>query len=410
MQDFKYLIIGGGIAGTTAAETIRQNDSDGSIAIVNEEPYRLYSRVMLSKQNWFLEKVPFKQIWLKTEEWYQEKNIIFIGGKTAIALDKDGKTVSLNDGEKIRYEKLLIATGAKTRLWSVQGADKNGVHYCRTLDEAKGIMTEVKTAQKAIVIGSGFVSFEMAEMLKMSGLEVTIVMREDHYWEPTLEKEGSDIVEKAITDFGISLVKNTEVQEVLGENSVKGVLLKNGGKIDCDLIVCGIGIVFDNNWLDQANINTDHGIVTNEFLETDQENIWAAGDIAEHKDIILEETTQLCNWTNAREHGRIAGLNMVGEKTPYKFVSFYNAQGMGINIAFIGNIRPTENKIVIQRNDPETNSYGQLIILNDELVGGTLINRAPEVGTVVNLIKNNIKIDQKHEELTDPHFDLKSLL
>ncbi|MCK5027352.1 MAG: NAD(P)/FAD-dependent oxidoreductase, partial [Candidatus Pacebacteria bacterium] len=351
MQEFKYLIIGGGIAGTTAAETVRQKDSEGSIAIVNDEPYRLYSRVMLSKQNWFLGKIPFERIWLKTEKWYQEKNIAFLGGKTATSLNKENKTVTLDNGDIVKYEKLLIATGGQARMWPVQGANKQGIHYCRTLDQGKGILNASKTAKKAVIIGSGFVSFEIAELFKLSGIDVTIVMREDHYWEPLLEKAGADIVEKAIAVFGIHLIKNVEVQEVLGKDHVESVLLKNGEKIDCDIIVCGIGIVFDNTWLQDTGIEINRGIVTNEYLETTQPDIWAAGDIAEYDDIILEECLQMCNWANAREHGRIAGLNMAGEKTPYKFVSFYNAQGMGMNIAFIGNIRPSENKIVIQRND-----------------------------------------------------------
>ena len=148
MQNFKYLIIGGGVAGVTAAETIRQNDPTGTIGIVSDEPYILYSRVMLSKPNFFLGKVPFDQVWLKGEEWYKENNISFLGGKTVGSLDSKNKEIKLINGDSssIFYEKLLIATGTATRKAAMPGAYKKGVHYLRSLEDGKGIMENIKTA------------------------------------------------------------------------------------------------------------------------------------------------------------------------------------------------------------------------------------------------------------------------
>src|SRR3989344_6121149 len=134
MEKYKYLMIGGGAAGTSAAETIRQKDSVATIAIVSNEIHPLYSRVMLSKPNFFLGKIPFEQIWLKGEKWYSDNSITFIGGKTADFLDPTNKVVTLNSSEKIKYEKLLIAVGVRTKTWQTNGSDKKGIYFLRTLE------------------------------------------------------------------------------------------------------------------------------------------------------------------------------------------------------------------------------------------------------------------------------------
>src|SRR3989338_11359779 len=137
MHDIDYVIVGGGIAGTTAAETIRKNDNNGTIAIISDEPHRLYSRIMLSKPNFFLEKIPFDSIWLKSESWYKDNFIQFFSGTKAVWLNTVSKIVDLNDGIQIHYGKLLLAVGGCARRWDVRGGEKKGIAYLRSLDEAK---------------------------------------------------------------------------------------------------------------------------------------------------------------------------------------------------------------------------------------------------------------------------------
>ena len=459
-NEYEYLIIGGGVAGATAAETIRQKKSTASVAVINDEPYALYSRVMLSKPSFFLGKIPFDQVWLKGAEWYKEHNITFLGGKKAFNIDAINKTVSLapynncdktdsiyphkgyalsrkgilenfrqtnksakncnrscytglDDGTKYGYKKLLIATGVCPKKWEVAGADKKGVYYLRTLDDGKAIMEAVKSAKRAITIGGGFISFEMAELLKMAGLETTAVIRESYFWEPTLDEASGRMIEKALKDRGVKITYKAEVSEISGKDEVEGIVLKDGRRIECDMIICGIGAVCEAGWLKSSELKLNRGILTNEYLETSLPDVWAAGDVAEFKDLILDETVQLGNWVNAREQGRIAGLNMIGEKTPFKFVSFYSTQGFGISIAFIGDARPGPERIVIKRGSPEANSYARIIILNKgdrkEVEGATLINRTGEMSAIAKLIESNIDVSQKLKELADPNFALKSL-
>jgi NAD(P)H-nitrite reductase large subunit len=409
MQKFKYVIVGGGIAGTTAAETIRQIDPDGSIVIITDEPYPLYSRPTLSKPFFLSENPPRVNVWLKDPDWYEKNRIVLASGKSATALDVAAKTVTVGD-ESFGYEKLLLVLGAHARRWTTPGAGKKGVCYLRTLDEAKVIAGVMKTAKHAVVIGSSCVAFEAIEDLRLTGIEVTVIMLERYFWEPMLDEEGGRIVEKALADAGVTIMRQSEVKEVLGGENVEGVITKNGEKVDCDMILCGIGVVFPVDWVKTAGVNVDRGIVVNEYMETGAPDVWAAGDAAEYNDIVISGQCMAGNWMSAREQGRISGLNMAGKRESFKLVSFYTSHGFGLNIAFGGDIRLLSDRTTIGRGSAESGSHTRLILHDGKIVGVTLVNRVFELGTIVKLIGNRADVSTKLKELADPEFDLKQLL
>lgn len=409
-QHFTYLIIGGGLAGTTAAETIRQHDTDGSLAIVSDEPYHLYSRVMLSKPSFFLKKVPFDTVWLKKDEWYDEKKVTFIGGRRVTHIDPENKIATLDDQSHVSYEKLLLAVGADARIWSPPGAaDKKGIYPLRTLDHCKSILERLDNTEKSMTIGGGIISLEVAELLKESGKEVTMLIREDHYLAHTLDEESAAVIEKAIIEHDISLIKNAVVAEVHGDEYVQSVTLEDGQTIEADMIVTGIGVESDLQWLTDSGVEVRRGIVADEYLQTNHPDIYTAGDIAEFNDLLLEETAQFGSWSNAREQGKAAGLNMVGKHQPFKYVSFYNTQILGNNVAFVGDVRKLDDRIIIERSRPEKNSYVRILIVGKELVGATLINQTDEMRALTDLIQNNVDVSDKHAALADPNVDLASI-
>lgn len=410
MEKVKYLIIGGGVAGTTAAETIRQHDSEGSCAIVSEEPHRLYSRVMLSKPNFLLKKVPFDRVWLKQEDWYATNNITLLAGKKAVALDAEKKTISLSDGTAIEYEKLLLALGRCVRLWDIPGADKKGVYYLRTLDHAKQLAENMQTAKKVVMIGGGFIGFEMCDMLKLAGIDVTIILRGSHYWRTLLDENSSRLVEQALEKGGVKILYDTEVKEVRGGETVEAVALQDGTVLPCDMIIAGIGTYCPLEWLSNSGIETSRGIVTDEYLATSIPDVWAAGDSTEFKDIILGEYSQLGSWANAQAQGKVAALNMCGKHEQFKFVSFHIVQGFGIGIAFAGDTRLTPEKETVIRASTDGNSYERILLKNGKVVGAALINGARDLSPIVKLIESGTDISENRAELSDPSFLLTALL
>jgi len=419
MQQYKYLIIGGGVAGMTAAETLRQKDKESRIGIISDEPHLFYSRIMLSKPNFFLGKIPFDQIWLRKEEWYTQNKIDLISGHLATKLDTNAKTITLSDGQVLQYEKLLLATGGEARKWPLPNSNKEGICYLRDLSEVQKLIEGVKATKQAIAIGSGFVSFEMCEMMRLAGLEVTLVMREPYYWYPLLDIESAKMIEKALEEGGVKILRESEVAEILGQDHIEGVILKDGAQIPCQLALIGIGLVCNLDWLKEAGIETNKGILANEYLETNIRDIYAAGDVAEFNDLVLGEKIQLGNWVNAQMQGKTAANNMLEEhgatsliiKKPFRMVSFYTCIGFGLNIAMSGDVRVKPEYKIIKRGSPEINSFARIIVdQNDEIIGATFINRTQDMGPINKLIESDFKVTGFEYKLSDINFDIKSLL
>lgn len=410
MESADYLIIGGGIAGTTAADTIRAKDAIGSITIISDEPYRLYSRILLSKPNFFLEKIPFDQIWLKKESWYAEANVTLLAGTKAAALDSARQTVTLEDGRAISYKKLLIAIGGCVRTLSIPGADKNGIFYLRTLDDTKAVIAATKRAKRAIVIGGGFVSFEMCDMLRLAGIDVTLLLREPYYWQTMLDEPSGKILERALEKGGVKILREVEAAEFTGDASLNGVMLKNGKRLDADFVIAGIGISCPIDFIARAGVPANRGVLVDEYLASSTPNVWGAGDAAEFKDVILGEQIQLGNWVNAQMQGRVAGLNMAGEKTSFRMVSFYTTQGFNVTIAFVGDSRPLPDRTIIARGSAESNSYARILIKDHFVIGATLINRTHELGPLTKMIEKKIDIAVRTNELADANINLATIL
>ncbi len=410
MAEKKYLIIGGGVAGTTAAETVRQLDPGGEITIVSTEPHIFYSRIMISKPHFFLGKVPFDQIWLRKEAWYADKKINFIGGRTAAKFDTAARTATLDDGRVLNYDKLLLAIGVQARRWTVPGADKKGVFYVRTLEDGQGLMAAAKASKQAVVIGGGAIGFEMCELWKLSGLETTLIIREPHYWDPVLDEPSGRMIEDALEKNGIKVIRNQYVTEAYGGEAMEGVVLQDGTRLPCQAAAVGIGGMCPFGPAQEAGIKCNRGVVTNEFLETSAPDVWAAGDAAEYYDQIFEEQTQFGSWSNAQMQGRIAGQNMAGRRTPYRAVTFYAVSGLGINIAFVGTVAPVPGRQIIARGSREANAYARLIMKQGRLVGATMLNRTAEIGPLAKLIEKKLDLSARLAELADPKFDLKTLV
>jgi len=409
MERYKYLIIGGGIAGTTAAETLRKDDPTGRVAIVSDEPHPLYSRIMLSKPNFFLEKVPFDTIWMRKAESYAEKGIDFLGGKSAVTLDSKAKKVTLDDGSELEYEKLLLALGCPVRQLAVPGIDKKGINYVKTIEDARAIIANVKKAKAAVVIGSGFIGFEMCDMLHLAGLKVDSVIREKYFWEPVLDEPAGRILERKMAAEGIVIHTASEVAEVRGGDWVEGVTLKDGTAIDCQMVILAVGVSFRGEWLKAAGLEVRRGIVADEKLQTNLPDVWTAGDVAEFQDVIMEECLMCGTWINAQMQGKTAAMNMMGRGETYRQLSSYTAHGFGLNIGFVGNVWRGEGRELIGRGDGDSGKYAGIVLRGNRLVGAFMVDRPGDMAPLKRLIDSKMNISGFRDKLADPTADLAAL-
>lgn len=404
MQNYKYVIVGGGIAGTTAAETIRKIDSEGKIAIISDEPHPLYSRVLLSKPKWVLGEQPFDNVWLKTDTWYIENNIHLFRGIAATHLDGATKQITLADGDVLVYEKLLLATGAHSRKWNVPGAEKKGVMCLRTVDDAKAIGKAVQGDPcHVVMIGSSCVSFEIIEILIARGFTVTEVMREKHFFEPQLSQNEATLIERELEKNNVEVIRENEVAEILGGDRVERVRLKDGREIACGLVLPFIGVELPISWIQEAGVATHKGIYANEFLETNVPDVYTAGDTSENWDAMLGETAIMGNWMSARLQGEVAGKNMVAttcaERVPFEQVSFHTSHGFGHQIGWVGDTRPLSDRKIFHYPSDKPGTHARVLVKDGRVMGGTSINRPDLMGVFTKMIKEKQNFTGRLHEL-----------
>ena len=407
----KYIIIGGGIAGTTAAETIRSQDKRGEILIIDEESYPLYSRIML--KSLITDEMAEEQMFLKNPEFYKDNHIELLSNRKVVSVNTEQKRIILDNNQEVAYDKLLIASGAKPRECPIP-TDARGVFYFRKLDDAKELKKYIleNKPKKALIIGGGFISLELSSAFLKFNIESSILIREPYYWANMLDEDSSRIVKQTWEKNGIKIIDNEELGEIKSQDGrIVGIKTKNGKDFECDILCVGIGVYSDLKYLETSGIKSNRGVIANEYLETNIPDIWTAGDVAEFYDPILEEQVQLGNWMNAFAQGKSVGLNMTGQRQVFRTVSFYAAKPIfGTNIVFIGDASPKDKDIIIQRGSYEQNKVCRIFIEIDEIVGATLVNWSDDREEILELIKRNVKVGDKLEQMKDSNFDLKTLL
>ena len=421
MKKVKYLIIGGGIAGTTAAEFIRMNDSSGSITIVMEEPEALYSRVLLP--HYLRDQVPYERLHVRKPESYTEKNIDLIKGVRADKVNTHNNQVQLSSGDIIEYEKLLIASGGKVNRLDIPGKDLKGVTYLRTIKDVKGIKELMSKDKNSVVIGGGFIGIEYARSFIQAGLKTTAIIREPYFWSNVVGENMGKLINKILQGMGVQIVSENGVSEFIGNGSLSGVKLTSGKSIPAEIAGVGIGIHMDLEHLSDSDIKINKGIITNEYLETQTENVWAAGDTAEFYDVIFSKHHQMGNWSNAAAQGKVAGPNMVagwgppnppagggGGREQFITVSAYTISIFDVPFTFMGDPLVDGETEIVERGSIEDGKLGRIHLKDGIITGAALIDLSVDRRPMEELIKNRVKIGVEKGKLANLNFSLNNLL
>ena len=413
MKQSDYLIIGGGIAGTSAAEFIRTEDKSGSVTIIMEEPEVLYSRVLLP--HYLRNQVQFERIYLRKEDQYKEKKIDLLKDVRASKIDTQNKTVFLSNGEDIKYRKLLIASGGKVNKLQVPGADIKGVTYLRTINDVREIKDRMTNAKNGVVIGSGFIGVEFAQGFVKANLKTTCIIRESFFWSNVVGDNMGRLINEILQENGVQIISETEVTRFVGNNSLQEVKLKNGQTTAAEIAGVGIGIHMNLDYFKGSGLKINKGVITNEYLETDTPDVWAAGDIAQFYDVIFNKRHQMGNWSNAAAQGKVAGSNMVagwGGNVREKFitVSAYTINIFDKTFVFMGDSISDETTEIIERGSIEKGKLGRIYLRDGVITGAALINLSADRRPIEELIKNRVKITIGRDKLADINFNLNNLL
>ncbi len=412
----KYVIVGASAAGIGAVEAIREVDQAGTMAIISEEPCPQYSRPMIS--DFVSGKADFNKMKCRTDDFWKSKNVQEFTGIKATALNLADKTVTLETGEKVAYEKLLLATGGKPFVPNIEGQDKENVFTFTTFKDAERLAEKIDAikAKSAVVIGAGLIGISVTEALVKRGLRVTVVELQDRILSLLLDSKASSLVEGVIRKAGVSIVTGQSVQKILAkpdrETAVGSVILTNGYQILCDLVVVAIGVVPRTELVAGTQIRTNRGVIVDNFMQTSVPDVYASGDVAETYDFILNQNRLLPLWPLATLEGRIAGYNMAGRKTEYaggtnmSSLKYFNIPIISIGMANGKDEPPYE---VLTKLDTAKTVYKKIVLKDDEIVGLTLINDIERAGTLFYLMKNKIKVKKIKQELLQDDFGLATL-
>lgn len=418
MNKYDFVIVGGSASGTTAAETIRNLKPDATIAIVSDEPYEQYSLVLIP--HYIRGKISREQVFLKKPPWYGERKIDLLKGICSQSLEVSKKTVTLSNGEQIEYGKLLITVGGRVVPFNVPGADSKNLLYMRTIEDADKIIETAKQSKKALIIGGGFIGLELASCFLKNGVSnITALVLEDYYWQGKLDSESGKVVTGVLAKNRIKIETKVEISHF---DTVDGVITaaiaKDGRRFEVDVVGVGIGIRPDLAWLKESGIGVDRGILTNEYLETNVSDVYAAGDCAQFWDVIFERQHMLGNWANATSQGSAVGKTMCGERTVFETassysISFFDPPANG-SCSFLGVTDEKFAEQIVVRGSAADGKISRIFVKKygaiNRIVGATVINNAAEVAPLTMAIKNKVDVSEHVADLGKAEFDLKLLM
>ena len=400
-HDRRYVIIGNGIAGTTAADTLRKNDPNCSIHLLTNEPYPLYNRVSLPR---FLQGVIVEQkVMIRDFAWHEQRNITLVTETMVTGVNTEERVVVTDNGQKFPYDALLVATGGWANPLRVPGAEgTRHIYNFVTLDDTKSIIARMLESRTAVAYGGSFISYELCDGFAVRKLDTTWLMRGPYWLRSALDPEGGEVVDNIAKKFGVNVIHGDEIESVIPQNGVPTyVRTKKGREFQADVIGIGLGITLNTKILANTAVELRSGIVVNEYMETNVPGVYSAGDVAEFYDRTIGKHQTMGTWDNAMAHGRIVGVNMAGAHDAYIDVPTYTSPLFDVNIAVVGTAEtnnPELQPIALREPGEKGNeNYRKLFFRENKLVGVLMIGSPKGRKKLVEIVKNQQVIETAAE-------------
>ncbi|MHA1310096.1 MAG: NAD(P)/FAD-dependent oxidoreductase [Candidatus Helarchaeota archaeon] len=408
----KYVIIGNGIAGVNAANTIRSEDTKGNIEIYTDEDYLTYARPKLP--GYIAGIIKFQDLFIRDEHYYnKEKNIQLHLSNKVIDIHIDEQNIELENGQKVKFDKLLLANGSHSFVPPIKGSDKKNIMTIRSLNDSNQLISLIKNIDNVVVIGGGLLGIEIANSINRKIENVSIIEFFSRLLPRQLDIEGASLLQKVLEQKGINIFLNSSVEEILGNEKVNGVRLKSNEEIPAQCVIISTGVRPNINLAQKCNINCNRGIIVNEYMETNFPNIYACGDIAEFNGRVWGIIPV------AFAQSKVAAINMVNDrKIKYEEIVPSNTLKItDIDLTSIGKIyfEKIPNNIIEKRmSDPKNKIYKKIVIENQDdksiLIGAILLGDKTNSMEIQTLIKQKINVSNIIDEILFPNTDLKKYL
>lgn len=393
MSNIRQVIIGNSAAGLSALEAIRKIDNDCSITIISAEDLPAYSRVLLPY--YIAGKIEEHQLFIRDERYYADLLAKRVFGKAVTRVEPEANRIILDDGSKIEYDNLLIATGASPSPLKIRGTDCKGVFSLRTLKDSKQIIPYLEKARDILLIGAGLISFHLINALYDKKRRFILVENTNQVLSQILDPDAALILEKEMKKSGIEILKGRTAEEIVQKDDVrKRIVLSNGEELEADVVIVAVGVNPNIDFLRGSGVSLNRGILVDKWMRTNYENIFAAGDVAEGDDFLAQQKVCRANWTDAVEQGRIAGYNMAGVNWEYPgSLSMNITEILGIAVVSIGLIDATgDGYESLIYSDPSSKIYRKIILQKDKIVGSILLGKVSDAGIMSSLVKRKEKV------------------
>lgn len=391
----RFVIIGNGAAGTYAAEQLRKDDAACEIVMIDDEAYTLYNRVSLPR---YLKGVLLEQrVYVRDQEWHDKNRIDLRLETKVVQVDFEHKTVTTDPGGELPYDRLLIATGGRPNPLRAEGADSTSyVFNFQYLDETKAMVQRIPESKIAVVLGGSFIGYELAEAFAHQKLETHWLMRGPWFLRRALDEAGGRIVTLLGEDAGVHFHYDEAIDKVDQTNGSVQVTGTKGFTAKADLVGVGLGLTMNIDLFKDTALQTNVGVLTNERLETNIPDVWAAGDVAEFYDVVSQRHHRMGTWDNALNHGRHVAKNMLGAAVAYAEVPTYASGMFNSNISVMGVTTEEEpDAEALVEVDYDGRNYKRLFFLGDKLVGAMLIGKMKGRKKVLELISSRTPIDRR---------------
>jgi 3-phenylpropionate/trans-cinnamate dioxygenase ferredoxin reductase subunit len=400
----RFVIVGASLAGAKAAETLRKEGFEGSVALVGEEAERPYERPPLSKEYLRGEAGPEK-LYVHADGFYEAQGIDLRLSSAVTSLDVGDQTVSLASGDRLGYDSLLLCTGARPRRLALPGAELPGVYYLRDMASSATLREAIKAAGRAVIVGAGWIGCEVAASARQLGAEVAIVEMAQLPLQKVLGPEMGQFYRDVHRDHGVEMHFGVAPEAVVGSDAAEGVRLADGRIVPGGIVIVGIGAEPRAELAMQGGLETGNGVLTDEYLETSRPGVFAAGDVANSFHPLFGERVRLEHWSAARNQGPAAARNMLGRHEPYTRVPYFYSDQYEVGMEYSGHA-PSWDEVIF-RGDVEGREFIVFWVKDGRVAAGMNVNIWDVSGDISDLVASRRPVDTK--KLSDPEVSLSSV-
>lgn len=404
MASAAHVIVGAGMAGAKTAEALRAEGFEGPVVLIGAEPEAPYERPPLSK-DYLRGELPREDTRVHPAGFYDDHEIELRRGP-AVAIDTAARTVELGDGERIAYERLLLATGAEPRRLGVPGAKLSGVHYLRTLADSDALAARLQAGGRAVVIGAGWIGAEVAASARQAGVDVAIVERERMPLERVLGSDMGCFFGELHRDRGVALHTGQTVEAIVGNGAVEAVRLGDGRELACDFVVVGIGVVPSTSLAEAAGLEVGNGVVADERLESSAPGVFVAGDVASAMHPFYGTHVRVEHWANALHQPEVAARTMLGKPATWDRLPYFFSDQYELGMEYTGLASPEDE--VVLRGDRAGREFIAFWLAGGRVVAGMNVNVWDVADAIGDLIRSRAVVDPTR--LADADVPLEALV